>query len=78
MNYYIIEKKDHIKSDMNIILPGVGSFHKLMQNLNDLNFTSSLLNCLGAIPQKKIGGNADEHIALWNVNDLISIENYGD
>ena len=40
-------------------------------------FTSSLLNILGAIPQKKIGGNADEHIALWNVNDLISIENYG-
>jgi hypothetical protein len=41
-------------------------------------FTSSLVNILGVIPQKKIGGNADEHKALWNVNDLISIENYGD
>ena len=48
------------------------------QNYDSSNFTSSLVNCLGAIPQKKIGGNADEHIALWNVNDLISIENYGD
>ena len=38
IDYSIIEKKDQIKSDMNIILPGVGSFHKLMQNLNDLNF----------------------------------------
>ena len=44
IDYSIIEKKDQIKSDMNIILPGVGSFHKLMQNLNDLNFTSSLLD----------------------------------
>ena len=41
-------------------------------------FTSSLVNILGAIPQKKVGGNAEEHQTLWNVNDLISIENYGD
>jgi hypothetical protein len=47
------------------------------QKYDSSDFTSSLVNCLGAIPQKKIGGNADEHIALWNVNDLISIENYG-
>ena len=48
------------------------------ENYDSSKFSSSLLNILGAIPQKKIGGNADEHIALWNVNDLISIENYGD
>ena len=48
------------------------------ENYDSSNFISSLVNVLGAIPQKKIGGNADEHKALWNVNDLISIENYGD
>ena len=48
------------------------------ENYDSSNFTSSLVNVLGAIPQKKIGGNADEHKTLWNVNDLISIENYGD
>ena len=46
------------------------------ENCDSSNFTSSLVNVLGAIPQKKIGQNAEEHIALYNVNDLISIKNY--
>lgn len=47
------------------------------ENYDSSKFSSSLLNILGAIPQKKSGGNANEHKALWNVNDLISIERYG-
>ena len=48
------------------------------ENYDSSSFESSLVNVLGAIPQKKIGGNAEEHQTLWNINDLISIENYGD
>ena len=43
IDFIIINKKDQIRSGMNIILPGVGSFHRLVDNLNKLDFTNSIL-----------------------------------
>jgi|TARA_B100001013_G_C24618355_1_gene446119 glutamine amidotransferase len=43
IDFIIINKKDQIKNGMNIILPGVGSFHRLVDNLNKLDFTNSIL-----------------------------------
>ena len=43
----IIEKKSQLKPGMNLILPGIGSFHTLMNNLNTNigNTTSSAVLC---------------------------------
>ena len=42
LQYLIIEKKSQLKPGMNLILPGIGSFHTLMNNLNKLELVNPL------------------------------------
>lgn len=42
IQFLVITKKSQIKSGLKLILPGVGSFHRLMKNLVDLDLLDSI------------------------------------
>tara|TARA_A100001037_G_scaffold153486_1_gene138568 strand:- start:31 stop:645 length:615 start_codon:yes stop_codon:yes gene_type:complete len=42
IKYLIIEKKSQFNSGMSLILPGIGSFHTLMNNLNKLELVNPI------------------------------------
>ena len=42
IQYLIITKKSQFKPGMKLILPGIGSFHTLMKNLNDLDLIDTI------------------------------------
>ena len=56
-----------------LVMSEMGAFG---ENYDCSKFTSSMWEILGCIPQKKLGQNAEEHKTLYNVNDLIKIDNY--
>ena len=42
IQYFIIEKKSQLKPGMKLMLPGIGSFHTLMNNLNKLDLVKPI------------------------------------
>ena len=42
IKYLTVQKKEHISSDMKLILPGVGSFHGLMKKLEQLDLIETI------------------------------------